>query len=382
MSPAKKAIPKFPLLQDADPNKPDDWAPALLGHWMGLQPQPDNLVQEARGRLDAWPVSLTRLQKGASSWNWDWMLGAAALFEPGRRDTSEVADWWIELLAYQTKEKLGPGFLSQFEGSEPRSSTYTAWRVGSVLAVLAWASGQQPVAPLGNPAKALMVLGRRWLEIWCSIQALGMVPWTDREGYFNKQFWWDGPTPSPVGERSTHSFDPDTPALWTLLTGWPVRKLDRGSWPVEILQKRKTGPLLTDETAALLRGYVRDGSGLDAVVAKIESTSFWGTFHFIRLPNGLLVYRDERRNNNSPTHLYSWAPSETQETEFGYPVPEGARGRGKNAPKGGAAFLQPELPDRPQRILCHIGPNTTETALPDWRPESRVVADADGVRQV
>lgn len=387
MSPAKPPQPKFPLLDHpqegiAKKGHPDDWAPALLGHWMGLQPQPEALVEMARGWLDDWKIDLRRLEIGKSSWNWDWMLGAAALFRPDQRDAAKIVDWWIDLLAAQTNQKPGTGFLSRFEGSEPRSSTYTAWRVGSLLAVLSWASKQRPATPLGNQAKALVVLGRRWLEIWCFLQALGMVPWPDKKGYAkdpNKPgLWWNGPTPSPVGERSTLAFEPDPPVLWALLSGWQAQIPGRTTWPVLLWQQRRAGPLITDDTAAILRRYVREGGGLDDVLAKLDGVSVDGTFNFIRMPEGLLVYRERRNNNNSPTHLYSWAPSASQVMELGCPD----RRRGKGAPGGGGAFLHPEPPATPERIICNIGPKTTETALPSWRPQSHVVADDRGVRQI
>jgi hypothetical protein len=272
MSPARPSPPKFPVLKEAEQHKPDTWAPGLLGHWLGLEKQGQDEVARAKGWLDGWKVEHSRLQKGLSSWNWDWMLGSAALFDPGRRDRQQVAEWWIALLEMQLRKAPGEGFLDRFEGSEPLSSTYTAWRVGSALAVLRWCLSGDVPAGFEPRAEVLAGLVRRWLEIWAGLQALGMASWPDCKGYRagNGQMWWDGCTPSPVGERSTHSYDPDIPAVWALLTDRTFQKDQRTTWPTLVFRKSELGRVLDEETAGIFRTYVESGEGLDKVLA-IES---------------------------------------------------------------------------------------------------------------
>lgn len=382
MSPARPSPPKFPVLKEAEKLKPDTWAPGLLGHWLGLEKQDKNDVAHARGWLGEWNVEHSRLQKGLSSWNWDWMLGSAALFDPDRRDREKVAEWWIALLEMQLRKAPGDGFLDRFEGSEPLSSTYTAWRVGSALAVLRWCLAGDVPAGFAQRAEVLAGLVRRWLEVWAGLQALGMAPWPDRKGHRagNGQMWWDGGTPSPVGERSTHSYDPDIPAVWSLLTDRRFQKDQRTTWPTLVFRKSELGRVLDEETARTFRTYVESGEGLDRVLAKLDGIALFGVFHWFRLPDGLLVYREERLNNNSPTHLYSWAPNDAQTLDLGFPMPKNGRWRGRNAPRGGTGRM---TVDRARAVVeAEIAEEQRKVEIGDWRPLSHVVGDENGVRPV
>lgn len=371
---------KFPGLTGTWRRRPEVWGPALFGHWMGLEPLPPAQVAEAQEVLVQNPPNCDRLKRGLSSWNWDWMVGAAELWRPAGDKIDILRKWACLLEAQAGKGPERGGLLGQFEGSEPCSSTYTAWRVGSALAVLHWCRTREarPASPLARNAARVERAVRRWLEIWCCVQALGMVPWPDRVGYRARSgsLWWKGPTPSPVGERSTHSYDPDQPALWALLVAWPAEQLrfQRTLWPTLVAQH--VGYRIGKSRD--LRSYVQDGTGLATVLAALDRVRLFGDQHWIRLPEGVLVYRERRLNNNSPTHLYSWAPDAAQTLALGYPVPPGSRGRGPNAPTGGEAVLHEPPPRR--FIEARIGDERRETDLPESRIVSHVVGDERGFR--
>ena len=373
---------KFPGLTGAWRRKPEVWAPALIGHWMGLEPLLKLQVAEAVAVLDKKPPNCERLKRGVSSWNWDWMIGAAELWRPDG-DKIDILRKWTCLLEAQAGKGQRGTFLAQLEGSEPCSSTYTAWRVGSALAVLHWCRTRElrPGSPLARNTERVEKAVLRWLEIWCCIQALGMVPWSDRIGYrpaHGGDLWWKGPTPSPVGERSTHAYDPDQPALWAVLVAWPSAQLkfQRTSWPTLVAQTvgYRVGK------ARDLRTYVqKEQADPSPVLAGLTGVRLFGVQHWIRLPEGLLVYREHRLNNNSPTHLYTWAPDAEKTMALGYPVPPGSRGRGSRAPRGGDAVLHNPPPRR--FIEARIGDEQRETDLPDSSFLSHVIGDEKGFRR-
>lgn len=372
---------KFPNLEGSWRSRPEVWAPALFGHWMGLEPLPQAQVAEAVAVLNQNPPNLGRLERGVSSWNWDWMIAAAQLWRPDGNKTDILLTWTTLLRAQAGTGTKRNTLLGKFEGAEPTSSTYTAWRVGSVLAVLHWCRTRTfpPDSVLARRTATVERAARRWLDIWCGIQALGMVPWPDRVGYraANGNLWWRGPTPSPVGERSTHAYDPDQPALWALLVDWPAEQLrfQRTGWPTLVAQR----VAYSAATARDLRTWVQKGTGLTKVLASLARVRLFGDQHWIRLPEGLLVYREQRLNNNSPTHLYSWAPDAAQTMTLGYPVAPGRRGRGSGFPQGGEAVLHEPPPRR--FIEARIGDERRETDLPESRILSHVIGDEQGFRQ-
>jgi hypothetical protein len=371
---------RFPDLTGSWRRRPEVRGPALFGHWMGLERLSAAQVAEGKEALEKSPSNCDRLKRGLSSWNWDWMIGAAELWRPDG-DKKEILRKWTCLLEAQA----GVGsqrntLLGKLEGSEPCSSTYTSWRVGSALAVLHWCRTRTRPGALARDIERLEQAARGWLEIWCCVQALGMVPWSDKVGYRPRggSLWWKGPTPSPVGERSTHAYDPEQPALWALLVNWPPAQLrfKRTLWPTLVAQR--VGYQV--ENAKALRAFVQEGAGLDTILAVLERVRILGVQHWIRLREGLLVYREERINNNSPTHLYSWAPDAEQTLELGYPVPLGARWRGRHAPRGGEAILHEPPPRR--FIEARIGEERRETELPSSRILSHVIGDEEGFRSV
>jgi hypothetical protein len=124
---------------------------------------------------------------------------------------------------------------------------------------------------------------------------------------------------------------------------------------------------------------VQKGTGLSKVLASLARVRLFGDQHWIRLPEGLLVYREHRLNNNSPTHLYSWAPDAAQTMTLGYPVAPGRRGRGSGFPQGGEAILHEPPPRR--FIEARIGDERRETDLPESRILSHVIGDEQGFRQ-
>jgi hypothetical protein len=368
---------KFPDLTGGWRSRPEVWAPALVGHWMGLEPLPQAQVAEATAVLSQNPPNLGRLERGVSSWNWDWMIGAAALWRPDG-DKTDVLLFWTALLRAQA----GIGakrdtLLGKFEGSEPTSSTYTSWRAGSTLAVLHWCRTHTG-SVLAQRVRTVERAAVRWLDIWCGVQALGVVPWPDRVGYraASGSLWWKGPTPSPVGERSTRAYHPDQTALWALLVDWPPEQLrfSRTGWPTLVAQR--VGHRAT--TARDLRTWAQKRTGLSKVLTGLARVRLFGAQHWIRFPQGLLVYREHRLNNNSPTHLYSWAPDAAQTMALGYPVPPGGRGRGPRAPQGGEAVLHDPPPRR--FIEARIGDERRETDLPESRILSHVIGDERGFR--
>jgi hypothetical protein len=92
---------KFPGLTGRWQRKPEIYGPALLGHWMGLDPLPPRQLAEAKTVLIQHPPNCDRLKRGLSSWNWDWMIGAAELWRPDSNKL-DMLQKWACLLEAQT----------------------------------------------------------------------------------------------------------------------------------------------------------------------------------------------------------------------------------------------------------------------------------------
>ncbi|HXU44227.1 MAG TPA: hypothetical protein VN783_01770, partial [Thermoanaerobaculia bacterium] len=253
------------------------WAPALICHRLGLS----EISPESLAILNDWladaRVGLKGLTEGRGSWNWGWMIGAAR---------GLWLDDWTEFGALLEAQATGAseGFLGLFFGAEPLSSDYDSMRIAATL--IALARGPEAIRPA-----ALEVLRR-----WVGFAALGAVPWTDETEYraANGQSWYEGPSLSPVGERSPKTSEPSRSELFCRFLGDTdkVRRTRQG-WACAVADAVGMPPAFdfdwNDQAASALK--------------LIGNARIWSTFRFVRYPEGLLVWREKRRNTLTPSAL-------------------------------------------------------------------------------
>ncbi|HEV7671306.1 MAG TPA: hypothetical protein VGS22_22540 [Thermoanaerobaculia bacterium] len=331
------------------------WAPVLICNCLEISDLSSRHHDLLQGWLKDTPVNLTGLAEGRGSWNWGWMIGAA-------RGLC-LADWkdfgtLLECQANGSDKK----FLGLFFGTEPLSSDYDSMRLASTLVALA--RGPEAIRPL-----AKKVLGR-----WAGLAALGAVPWTDRVEYRanNGQMWYQGPSLSPVGERSPKTSEPSRNELFCRLLGHGKGKvrLARQAWACAVadaLFKPKDFPTFP------FNGNDVPGSALPL----IGNARVWGSFRFVRYPEGLLVQRPKRFNSLTPSALWSYAFDAKTEVQRGFPWDPNRANRGPGAPSGGECRIE-----NGEIISSSSDPHFTQRfRLPSSKPLWEVIADEQGVRR-
>ncbi|HVR07784.1 MAG TPA: hypothetical protein VMW75_07010, partial [Thermoanaerobaculia bacterium] len=258
--------------------EPQDWAPALLTALIAGQPITGPLGQyETWAKSDFSPAAY--LDSGESS-NWQHMIGACLLWLdtgfPVNGDglpfpATTIVEWWLGLLQTQTGATATDTMFQYFGLSEPLSCIYEQMRWGSVLAVRLLAL-RQPGMP---SASELLTLTARYSEVLCGLLALGGAGWTAQAALSDSQpgqgfkggdgFWYDGPTFSPVSERSElMGLQTDLGPLWCMATGWDLSVSKREQWPAGI------GHLVLAENSG---GGFGSGAGFVAAMALVQGAT-------------------------------------------------------------------------------------------------------------
>ena len=180
--------------------------------------------------------------------------------------------------------------------TEPLSEIYEPFRWGSILGVrlLAVRSPQS----LGGVAQNLLDLSAQYSAVVSGLLALGGVSWTDPGYKGSAGFWYDGPTFSPVSERSEApglQSDPG-PALLPRdrlapdrLQAGDLGRTGRAAGAQGIAGRARKGSGF-DAAAALLRG-----GPVDAVINGLAGVGLSTEQHWMSWPEGLLAYKPARR---------------------------------------------------------------------------------------
>lgn len=312
----------------------EQYAPQLLLSLSGLdkgKPDPDamNLYRkQVRDGYDA--------LSGMGSFNHQQMLHAVQLWDKG----VSAADWWRgyfqQQLGMQTPQP-GQEQMGFFAGNEPFGPSYEPFRWGSVLAVRLWVRR--------NPGKAddLLDLTAGYAGVVSTLCALGAVPFPDKVQFFNQKknrLNYNGPFVSPVGERSNQHGASDLCPLFAMSVGFDFQLFPQPSWPVQFAQALKGDLGVSPELAAALKQYVEDNPGpIEPLQQALSRIKIKAEQHFIRWKDGLLVYKPQRTNGNTPCYLYDWLPYADQTSNLIYPWPPG---RGNGITGSGRCWINPE----------------------------------------
>jgi hypothetical protein len=248
------------------------------------------------------------VQGGARSWNHPQLLMAARGLVLG--------DWGdaLAVMEMQAGIRKPEGLACFLDGEEPRSSDYDPYR---------WACG---IIFAEKGPGLLSFAARKVLGRQVAIQALGAVPWTDQGEEFRNAkggLFYGGPTLSPVGERSPKTSNPDLNGLFCRLLGISAAKAREG-WGNAVADILGCEPVA--DGAAIFRDP-------DLAVKMLGNALVFGTFNFWRYPEGLVVWRPNQLNPNTPSALWSFADFETLRQIRGFPFDPSEKNRGDGAPR-------------------------------------------------
>lgn len=285
---------------------------------------------------------------GARSWNHPQLLMAARGLALG--------DWGDagKLMGMQAGRIPGEGAAQWLDGEEPRSTDYDPYRWAAELIFLL--KGPRPMQFRADVQEVLRRQG--------ALASLGAVPWTDLSGDLSNargELWHRGATLSPVGERSPKTSNPDMLGLFERFTEGSGGN-DREGFAGAV---------------ADIVGFPT--LGLPTVKQAVEilaDVPVFGVFHFTMYPEGLLVWRPEQINPNTPSALWSWADHATQRQIRGYPYPADSKNRGKAAARSlGCGIENGEIV---MRTTFDVAKHRLPTSQPLWD----VVVDQKGARFV
>jgi hypothetical protein len=159
--------------------------------------------------------------------------------------------------------------------------------------------------------------------------------------------------------------------------GWDYKYFPQPDWPVQIAQKLKTeGDLgLSSDLADALKLYVENNPGpLDPLQQALDGIKIKTEQHFIRWPEGILVYKPQRINGNTPCFLYDWMPYAEEASTLVYPWPPG---RGANVQGAGRCWIDAQRNISVQTEYGKLCP--APFALPTDDPVSVVTMGPDGL---
>jgi hypothetical protein len=349
------------------PTNIEVYAPPLLLSLMGenkSKPDPQsfgmyrNQVRDGYGALC-----------NGGSFNHQQILHAVNLWDRG----APAADWWRGYFRQQLgqeKPQEGEELMGFFGGSEPFGPSYEPFRWGSALAVRRWA--------LQNHDDDLVQLTGRYAEVVSTLSALGAVPFPDKVVYWNeknKRMRYTGPYVSPVGERSNQHAASDLCQLFASSLGWEYQYLPAPDWSLAIALMPGSDLGVGGEVATALRDYVQGQPGpLDPLAKVLEGITMRTEQHFVRWPEGRLVFKPQRTNGNTPCYLYDWLPYEEQTATLVYPWPPG---RGQNVQGAGRCWIDGEHKISVQTIYGDLCPEPF--ALPAGEPISVVTMGPEGL---
>jgi hypothetical protein len=369
-----------PDLQTIPRNHPEQWAPPLLMALIGggpLTDQEKTWAGWAQSDFSPWAY----LKPGVSC-NWQHMIGAALLwYDPqfkisssGPFAAANIAAWWQGLLQSQLGQLKTGTIFDSLGLTEPLSEIYEPFRWGSILGVrlLAVRSPQS----LGGAAPDLLGLSAQYSAALSGLLALGGVPWTDPGYQGAAGYWYDGPTFSPVSERSeAPGLQSDRGPLFCLATGWPLSVSKRETWAGQVARLvLKESPdglgkgACFDAAAALLRG-----GPVDPVIGCLAGVRLSAEQHWMSWPEGLLSYKPSRHNTNTPCVFWSWSDNAQKQMAIGWPW---GTGRHREDPEPGICSIQGN------QIVATLPQSgaTSSHEIPTSTPIYHVMADQDGVR--
>jgi hypothetical protein len=323
----------------------------------GQRITPELALYEQWAKSDFSPAAYLNPGKSA---NWQHMIGACLLWmNPATSvngaglpfPATNITEWWLGLFQAQAGQIPTETMFQYFGLSEPLSCIYEQFRWGSILAVRLWA--------LENPKSAqsqnLLTWTARYSEILCCLLALGGVGWTalkallnsaPADGFTNSkgQFWYAGPTFSPVSERSEamglqNSLGP----LWCMATGWSLKvPLNRFGWAADDIGPRVLDAPNSGHNFGSGAGFqaavnwleTPNASTLSAVISNLSGIKLWSPQYWLTWPgSGLLAYKTEHKNGNTPCIFWSWSDFNAQSINLGWPWPPG-RNREQSPPCG------------------------------------------------
>lgn len=292
---------------------------------------------------------------GARSWNHSQLKMAARGLVFG--------DWGDagKLMAMQAGRIPGEGAARFLDGEEPRSTDYDPYRWAAELIFRA------------RGPKEIRDDAREVLRRQMALASLGAVPWTDLSGDLANakgDLWHRGPTLSPVGERSPKTSNPDQLGIYKrfLVDGAGNEREGFAGWVADHLG--------IDLVLSSLSGKFSDD--VADCVSVLADVPVFGEFHFVMYQGGLLVWRPEQKNPNTPSALWSFAYHAEQRQYRGWPFPPGKQ-RGDNAAKsmgcaieGNVVISRARTPEG--RVLEAMYP------LPKSAPIWSVTVDERGAR--
>lgn len=253
---------------------------------------------------------------GARSWNHPQLLMAARGLAFG--------DWGDagKLMAMQAGRIPGEGAARWLDGEEPRSTDYDPYRWAAELIFLA------------RGPKEIRDDAREVLRRQMALASLGAVPWTDLSGDLANakgDLWHRGPTLSPVGERSPKTSNPDQLGIYKrfFVDGAGNEREGFAGWVADHLG--------IDLILSSLSGKFSDD--VADCVSVLADAPVFGEFHFVMYQKeGLLVWRPEQKNPNTPSALWSFADHREQKQYRGWPFPLGKQRGDKAARSIGCAI--------------------------------------------
>jgi hypothetical protein len=319
---------------------------------------------------------------GAGSWNHMQMIAAARCW----LGDQVAVQWMLKLLALQVDNapvSEDSTILTQFGGTETLSSTYEMFRAGSynALRLLAQRFPQNPAA-----AEALR-LTARYNEVLMALLALGAVPWWDRVGHWGSgRPYYDGPTVSPVGERSTpaHGWQSDLGPFLALAAALPLTTSRREDWSMAVcrnVNSEASGFGIPPASAAMCHALVAAGGPVDGVLTILTGIKLFSKMEWIRWPEGMLVFSGPRLNGNTPKVFWSFADNATQKMDIGFPWQAGFhRGKGASTAAGDSKV---ETTDGGLTVTATAeAGRDASRKLPGSAPLYHVLGDRDGIRLV
>jgi len=323
---------------------PQDWAPELLTALIAGEPITGPLtLYQSWAQSDFAPAAY--LDSGESS-NWQHMIGACRLWMDAASpvdgsglpfSAGTILEWWLGLLQVQAGAIATETMFQYFGLSEPLSAIYEQMRWGSVLAVRLLAL-RQPDLP---SASDLLDATARYSEVLCGLLALGGARWTAQAALCDSQPsqgfsgaggpWYDGPTFSPVSERSeAMGLQTDLGPLWCMATGWELSVSRREQWAAgigrQVLAADPGGRFGSGPGFGAASDLVQGASAgtLAAVVENLAGIRLWAPLHWLTWPqDGLLVYKESCQNVNTPCIFWSWSDDGQQSINLGWPWPPG-----------------------------------------------------------
>ena len=305
-------MPPSPAGRDKSMN-PEQYAPALVLHLLGIAPAAPELVKKWTAQLPRdlekrnW-LALGELTGGGSA-NHLWMLGAAALL----LGIEGAVEFWMLLLGYQIGINLplspDAAVLGCWGLSEPYAAEYQAYRDGPAAVVRLWAARNQHAG--------LRQRCQQYFDIEAAMLALFAIGRPDpeaRRGGHGMQY--SGCEVACVGERTNGRIVSQLGPILALLISWPdvqIAPAVGADWSVAVVQQAR-GVLVSDATARACRAWIESPSEatLKPLAAALEGVHLreGAEQHLWVYQTGRAAWKDRKTNGNTPPGLATWMPND------------------------------------------------------------------------